>query len=566
MKEKINAYLNKDLSLIPLRPKSKLPWGVWKDYQQMPMSHKELMEHFTRYPTSNLALVTGKLSGVIVLDIDSNDALEFAKKKGLVKTPTVITSRGYQMYFKYRNGVRNFQKKANLKDIDLRAEGGYVVLPPSIHPSGKRYEWYKGRSLDDLPLADLPDWVFAEDNSEKQPVSDLIHGVGVGERNNSLARVAGKLIGSGLALDECIQMSLGWNKQNNPPMSEEEVKRTVKNIYKRHIEKDFSDKDTVIDVLPPENVYDFLKRDIPELEYYVTQFLQKSGKTLVSAPTNVGKSLLSMNLILTLCSGEEEFLDTFEVEKGRCLYLDFEMGESAMKKRLIKMMGQNMTVDGLFVKSMLGVDLLEENIKDQIQKWIGELNIDILVLDPIGSAWSGDENNKQDAVKITSFLDGLVEKFSISVVVVHHWRKSTKDFKSGGEMAAGSYKWIAWPDNHVTIDGPINNLKVVCQKGRNEVKFDPFRIALDPERLTFVYAGDFSKKYTETDLMEIFDSFGQDRVKVVDIVKKAKEMGKGSPQTIRDLIKKSDIFGVDKSKKAHFIYVRNDTNVSVEDL
>ena len=60
-----------------------------------------------------------------------------------------------------RRGEKTFKERDDLPDIDLRGDGGYVVAPPSIHPSGKRYEWVKGSGLDDIPFAELQEYYLS---------------------------------------------------------------------------------------------------------------------------------------------------------------------------------------------------------------------------------------------------------------------------------------------------------------------------------------------------------------------------------------------------------------------
>lgn len=135
-------YVSKGFSLIPLRPKDKRPAiDTWKIFQTYRPTEDNLKIWFGNGSENNLGIVTGAISGICVLDLDSPKAIELAKKLGLPETPIVKTGKGYHCYFKYREGIRNFQKRDDLPDIDLRGDGGYVVAPPSIHPSGEKYEW-----------------------------------------------------------------------------------------------------------------------------------------------------------------------------------------------------------------------------------------------------------------------------------------------------------------------------------------------------------------------------------------------------------------------------------------
>ena len=132
-------YLLKGFSVIPILPRGKKPAIPWKEYQQRPPTDEELVQWFGNGAKNNTGIVTGPVSGLAVVDLDSDRAFAFAKEKNLSPTPTVKTGRGFHVYCKTKDGVRNFQQRDGLPDIDLRAEGGYVVAPPSVHESGLVY-------------------------------------------------------------------------------------------------------------------------------------------------------------------------------------------------------------------------------------------------------------------------------------------------------------------------------------------------------------------------------------------------------------------------------------------
>lgn len=237
------GYVRLGFSVIPLTlnppeslkvsdsQKGKRPVIGWKKYQLERPTELEMSDWFFSTGENNIGIVTGKLSGIVVLDIDSDEAHKMAIKNGLPETPMVKTGRGYHMYFKYKDGVRNFQKRYDLPGIDLRGEGGYVVAPPSIHlMSGQRYNWVKGMDLEDLELADLPDWVLAKGPEQKKTVVELLAGVTKGNRNDSLARVVGAWVKT-MGFDEVVSQALEWNEKCDPPDDEQQVLRTVKSIW-----------------------------------------------------------------------------------------------------------------------------------------------------------------------------------------------------------------------------------------------------------------------------------------------------------------------------------------------
>lgn len=303
----------------------------------------------------------------------------------------------------------------------------------------------------------------------------------------------------------------------------------------------------------PYSLSEFLKLQIPPVQHVVDCVLQREGRTMVSASMNAGKSFFLQNLALAISNGSEKFLSKFKITPARCLYLDFEGGQSSIQGRFKKMY-ENLEShnDKLFIQCEQNFNFLDENDQRKLEFWLSSLKIEVLLIDTIGSSWIGDEKDKQEVDKLTRYLDKIKNKYKTAIVLAHHWRKKTRDFKRGGEMASGSYRWGAWLDHHITLDGDRHSLVVSCEKARNQVKFDPFRVKLT-DGLTFEFLNDFERKFDNTTLVNLFNLFGQDRVKVVDLCKRAKKDKICSEDTVRALIKETKTFDMDTTDKAHVV-------------
>jgi len=239
-------YLKRGISVIPLHgpdephdepedKRGKRPaLNTWKQYQTQQPKEAEINKWFGNGRKSNLGVVTGSVSGITIVDFDSAEAVKLAKERNFPTTPLVKTGKGYHAYCRYRDGHRNFQKRADLPGIDLRGEGGYAVAPPSVHATGKQYGWVSGRGLDDVELAEVPEWIIAQSDAERTPIEDVFQGVDKGSRNEALARVAGSVIAKGDNYEEALQFCLTWNNRNKPPLPEREIEGTVKSIWQTH--------------------------------------------------------------------------------------------------------------------------------------------------------------------------------------------------------------------------------------------------------------------------------------------------------------------------------------------
>jgi hypothetical protein len=117
----------------------------WKRFEREPAGPGLVVGWFEEKPYANVGIVCGTVSGVIVVDADGEAGVAELLRRGLPATWTARSgSGGLHAYFRHPgHGVRN-RKIAGIGD--LRADGGYVVAPPSRHATGSIYEWLPGRS------------------------------------------------------------------------------------------------------------------------------------------------------------------------------------------------------------------------------------------------------------------------------------------------------------------------------------------------------------------------------------------------------------------------------------
>lgn len=242
-------YLERHWSVIPMRSHDKRPAIRWQEYQQRRATMNEVEEWFTRWPDDNVGIVTGAVSGMVVLDIDSehggSESLDrLVREHGpLPQTIEAVTGGGGRhIYFIHPGGiVRN--KVGLAPGIDLRGDGGCVVAPPSVHVSGRAYHWLAGHSPDDITLAPLPQWLLlavtglgeGRGHSLDYWRNLLRQGVPEGERNNTIASISGHLLWHGVDADVVQELLLCWNRVRcHPPLPDEEVVRTIDSITRLH--------------------------------------------------------------------------------------------------------------------------------------------------------------------------------------------------------------------------------------------------------------------------------------------------------------------------------------------
>ena len=239
------ALAARGFHIFPCRPRDKRPATAngLKDATTDP----DIIEAWWRQqPDNNIAIATGAASGIFVVDVDGLDAeaalrrLE-AEHGALPATVEAITARGRHIYFKYpEEPVRNSAGKIGTH-IDVRGEGGYVLCPPSVHPSGRRYCW----SVDSAnSIANAPGWLLAKQKGTTvaKTLSPewrvLIEGVGEGARNCSLAKVAGHLLRHNVDAFVTLGLLQAWNAMNcMPPLPAGEVEQIVNSIAGKELRR-----------------------------------------------------------------------------------------------------------------------------------------------------------------------------------------------------------------------------------------------------------------------------------------------------------------------------------------
>ncbi|PSH02667.1 MAG: hypothetical protein CXZ00_16265 [Acidobacteria bacterium] len=159
-------YERHGLGVIPLRPRDKRPllasWGEFQDRRATPDEIRAWAEH---WPDMNLGLVTGRVSGVVAVDIDGPEGAAWAEAN-LDKVAIQTTGKDYGFHVFFRqNGVPVKNAVRIAPQVDVRGDGGYVVIAPSIHPNGKQYELHFGPGK---TWADLPDWEGITPDEKKQ--------------------------------------------------------------------------------------------------------------------------------------------------------------------------------------------------------------------------------------------------------------------------------------------------------------------------------------------------------------------------------------------------------------
>lgn len=430
---------------------------------------------WTQQPDANVAIRT---DGLVAIDIDGPDnpwlADEPDKRAELEKAPTSLTPRcGRQHLFRQPEG-RAWRNTASriAPHVDTRADGGYICVTPSV-VNGKPYRWADGPSLHVPPeqLPEPPAWLTdllnAAANGETTAVArdcTRADAIPVGQRNDTLARLAGWMRRAGMSATEILAALNRVNIERcNPPLDAREVSRIANSIasyapdlvsvalIENHYDQTFATRTTgrqTIGELLAENL---------TLPAPVIHGLLRRGETMnVIAPPKTGKSWLVLGLAMSIASGRP-WLGLYGTEVGRVLILDNELRRAVIANR-IPQVAAAVGVGMDEIRERVEVESLRGQLRNilSLAPYFAEITpgeFAVVVLDalykflPAGT----DENDNGAMAEVYNHIDAYAERLDCAFVVVHHTTKGNQSAKSVTDVGAGAGSQARAADTHLVM-------------------------------------------------------------------------------------------------------------------
>ena len=223
------------------------------------VSREQFRTWSEQFPTANWGLVLGQTMSynLVGIDIDGVEGEEYwkqiTKDKVLPDTVEFTTGAGRRILYQLPYGLQTKKSKTTLEgthaEVAFCCQGQQTVIPPSVHYTGRKYEWVPGKSPFETDIAQAPQWIIdlvsiegkgnkspgasKENKSQKVTAREMKQKVSEGGRNNQLARLIGSMIArTDMSLEVAIGAALSMNEtQFDPPLDENEVTRTVTSVW-----------------------------------------------------------------------------------------------------------------------------------------------------------------------------------------------------------------------------------------------------------------------------------------------------------------------------------------------
>lgn len=476
------------LSIIPCHygtgsAKDKTPRiDSWKRFQTTRPTSQEVETWRTTWPMSNWAVVTGEVSGLFVLDIDSTEGETYCTERGVPETVEVKTAKGRHLWFRWP-GFPVGNRARFVPGCDIRGNGGYVLAPGSLHPDGIAYTWADGRSIEDCPIADAPEWLLAAVRGDAPKVrpttsrydqyvekaireeTDAVKIAPVGTRNDTLNRAAfalGTLAGANMIPEQDVRAHLLNAARLNGfdgSFTESEVLATINSGVRDGMQHPrvlpampYTNGVTHVDPVPVEDEPDppsLIFRPVwtnepPNIPPIVTfngiRFASPGNLSAIIAQPGTGKSAVCEAICAARIDPDADTL-SFEVRtEGGVVYVDTERSTADHWQSWARTMrrasvtpedGEPRDVDFMLFRSIPTV----QQRRAELEAVVGGGAVKLLLLDGVAD-FVKDVNDSEESADLILWLMAISNRFDMSVVVTIHSNPQLASDKARGHLGS----------------------------------------------------------------------------------------------------------------------------------
>jgi len=486
-------YLGIGWNVIPVGRDKRPALGSWKEYQTRRVTEGEIRRWWTERPAAGVAILTGALSGVIVVDADSEEGSRAVRK--LMNGPTLEarTGGGGTHYYFRHPGGRVPSLVRFMPGVDCRGDGGYVVAPPSGHPSGGLYSWVNWGTVP----APLPPALAARLRSGARRNSvDWGASVPKGTRDQELTRRAGKLLRAGLTPRETLDVLVAVNAAYcRPPLPAEQVRKIVRSIAAREAERRTTERKGAFTVLPQREMLRRYAED--ETRWTIVEWLPEGACGLLVAPPGNYKTWLLAAVAFSVSTGEP-FLGRWAVHApGPVLFIQQEDPWSMLESRLSRMFVQEAPsagagqdpeyrLDCRFVERLDSMPVYwytdrrlrfsDRDVVAAMERTIANLRPRVVLIDPLYTAADSRDYMAESAQRMAE-LKVMRDKYGCSFIVAHHTTvagAASKDRSAiWGSQFLNAWLEFGWrlPEGYGDGNVIIRHFKATQSPSRLRVKF-----------------------------------------------------------------------------------------------
>lgn len=430
LRDAAQEYREKGYHPIPCQQRGKRPLVPWRDYQHRQPTEMDVEGWWgSLFPQANIGLVMGRDTFVVdVDDVSAAEAAGFSVPPGI---PVSETGKGLHCYFR---GTMPDRVRA-LPGVDIRGVG-YVLAPPSIHPNGKPYAWWRPlprvSDLQPCPAATraklLGGGVLQNTPKDAAWVLEALGPVSEGARDATCAKLAGYLWRKELPEGVIRSLLTLWAKGCTPPFPQAEVDKTVASIARR-------DGGPQIPLLSQLwTVKDLYKQASDAHQWIVQDYLPAGALILLASEEKTGKSTFVYSLASKVAQGQP-FLGR-RVTKTGVLMLAVEEHATDVKLRAQRFGLTESDRMAFYVGDLKTTPETYGELKDII---LGH-GFGLVILDTLGHHVANvleSENDNLGVLRAIKPWLNLARETGAAIVLLHHKGKNSYTAYRGASALGG---------------------------------------------------------------------------------------------------------------------------------
>jgi hypothetical protein len=477
---------------------------------------KQIAEWWRMWPGANIGLCTG--DGLVVIDVDEQSKAEYLRN--YANTLASETGNGYHVFYRTDRAIKNSVRKVG-DHTDIRGEGGYIVAPPSLHYSGKQYQF-----LNDLEIAELPDGLIPEEPPQAQTqapsqIEEIIisenpnlEESSEGNRHEFLVREAGRMRRFGYG-EEIIYAALSQlnSLYCKPPKSDKDIRKIARTIQR------YSPSETILGVSDTQTVPNgqksnggqgkrqnkaFDKPWLMTLGEYMLYIFEQGDQIIhelypgelsqMIALPNRGKSTLANNLAMALACGRPFPPFTTSNQPQKVCIIDFENRRQRAQndwwtmRKVLNGWEASQVDENLHVGVDLELDdqplkITQPKHADAIEKYLYENQIKFCVFDTLAAAarLTDENSNSEMQARLIDPLNRIASRCGAAIMLLHHTSKTSGDQDTRMMKARGASSLpgaVRLGIDLEAIPNCPNLVEVHCSKVKGQA-FDPVLMELD---------------------------------------------------------------------------------------
>lgn len=388
---------------------------------------EQVTKWWTQWPNANIGIRTG--DGIGVVDLDGPEGLASGRKMGLVSPVRTLTGNGAQLWYLVPEGQKLVTRQAKklAEGVDTRGTGGFVVVPPSLHPNGKRYCW-AGSPISKGLLPPLPTQFIEQKKllpglikrNETGWIAEAIKELQNGHVHNTLIRVLGKFRHHNFSEDDTYALLYPHALEHGKPY--EGLRGKIQECWARYQAgpSSFSESKS-------ESIEEFMQ-DLQVPEWICEPFIARKSIGFVAGLPETLKTWLCIDLAVECARENGLWSGLFPVTSCKVLFIDQERFKGETQRRFGAVLAaKGLTKDDLagklYLKSGTTIRINLDASYQAFRTELLEMRPDIIIIDSFVAFHTVPENDKTEIQRVLERIKELRNEIGCTFLFIHHENK-----------------------------------------------------------------------------------------------------------------------------------------------